>query len=143
MTTIHSCSWSRFDDDGGGNRGAVYIFEKDSSGVWSQTLKISDNGGDGSNGKLDIDLENSDRFGSSVAYSNLGILVVGALGDDDGGSARGAVYMFSRDSSGVWSKNIKISDNGETDGSKFVDIDLGNSDFFGYSVRYMQIHLKG
>ena len=93
-----------FDDDGGGNRGAVYIFEKDSSGVWSQTLKISDNGGDGSNGKLDIDLENSDRFGSSVAYSNLGILVVGALGDDDGGSARGAVYMFSRDSSGVWSQ---------------------------------------
>ena len=96
-----------FDDDGGGNRGAVYIFEKDSSGVWSQTLKISDNGGDGSNGKLDIDLENSDRFGSSVAYSNLGILVVGAIGDDDGGSARGAVYMFSRDSSGVWSKTLK------------------------------------
>ena len=45
------------------------------------------------------------RFGSSVAYSNLGILVVGAIGDDDGGSARGAVYMFSRDSSGVWSQN--------------------------------------
>ena len=33
------------DDDGGEERGAVYMFEKDSNGVWSKTLKISDNGG--------------------------------------------------------------------------------------------------
>ena len=35
-------------------KGAVYVFEKDSSGAWSQTLIISDNGG--GTGKLDINL---------------------------------------------------------------------------------------
>ena len=121
-----------FDDDGGGNRGAVYIFEKGSSGEWSQTLKISDN--DGNDGELEINLDNSDRFGYSVAYSNLGVLVVGAFGDDDGGNNRGSVYIFEKDSNGEWSQTLKISDNGESDGSKFTDVDLGNSDFFGSSV---------
>ena len=61
----------------------MYIFEKDSSGVWYQTLKISDNGGDGSNGKLGIDLELRNTFGRSLSSYLDNFLVVGAPGDHD------------------------------------------------------------
>ena len=53
---------AKLDDDGNIDRGAVYIFEKDSSDVWSQTLKISENGG-GTTGLLNIDLNGSYYFG--------------------------------------------------------------------------------
>ena len=65
------------DSIGGTSKGAVYIFEKDSSGVWSRTLQISDNGGDGSNGKLGIDLEKYDNtFGRSLSSYSDGIFLL-------------------------------------------------------------------
>ena len=45
---------------GGQDRGAVYIFEKDSNDEWSQTLKISDSGT--GSGKLDVNLNNASEF---------------------------------------------------------------------------------
>ena len=115
-------------------RGAVYVFEKDSSGVWSQTLKISDNGGGA--GKLDINLDSGDFFGSSVSYLN-NTLVVGARFDDDGvaGTNLGAVYIFEKDSSDVWSKTLKISENGGGTGKLNIDLDSG--DRFGRGVSYL------
>ena len=125
---------ARRDDDGGTNKGAVYIFEK-SNGAWSQTLKISDNGGDGSNVKLGISLGLNDYFGSSVSYSD-GKLFVGATGDNDGGTSRGAVYIFEKDSSGVWSQTIKISDNGGDGSNGKLGVNLHNINLFGSSVSY-------
>ena len=57
------------DDDGGSSKGAVYIFEKDSSGVWSKTLKISNNGGGA--GLYDLYLNSSAQFGTSVSLSDI------------------------------------------------------------------------
>ena len=63
-----------------------------------------------------------DRFGFSVAISG-DTAVVGAIGDDDGGSDSGSAYIFKRSISDEWIlvKKIRSSD-GETD------------DWFGYSV---------
>ena len=122
------------DDDGGLNKGAVYIFEKDSNGEWSQTLKISDNG-DGA-GKLDINLNTADEFGTSISYSD-DLLVVGADRDDyTGGLDRGAVYIFEKDSNGEWSKTLKISDNGGDGTNGKLGINLDNFDYFGTSISY-------
>ena len=122
------------DDDGvaGTNLGAVYIFEKDSNGVWTKTLKISDNGGGA--GLLDIGLNDSDQFGFSVSYLN-SKLIVGATGDDDGGTNKGAVYVFEKDSSGDWSQTLKISDN--SGGTGLLDVNLNNGDYFGSSISYL------
>ena len=116
------------DSIGGTSKGAVYIFEKDSSGVWSRTLQIADNGGGA--GKLDVNLEKYDNFGRSVSYSD-GKLFVGASGVDRNGNStlKGAVYVFEKDSSDVWSKTLKISDNGG--GTGLLDINLDLDDRFG------------
>ena len=124
------------DGGGGTNKGAVYIFEKDSSGDWEKTLKISDNGGGA--GLLDINLDSHDVFGISVnAYKDT--LVVGASSDDDGGTNKGAVYIFEKDSSGNWEKTLKISDNGG--GAGKLDINLDNNDFLENLCRIQIIHL--
>ena len=120
------------DDDGGDHKGAVYIFEKDSNGDWSQTLKISDNGG--GTGKLDVNLDTFDYFGISVSYSD-NKLLVGAPSDDDGGTGRGAVYLFERDSNGVWSQTLKISDNAGGPGK--VSVSLDDYDLFGSSASHL------
>ena len=124
------------DDDGGEERGAVYIFEKDSNGEWSKTLKISDNGG--GTGLLDVNLNDYDFFGRSVSHSE-NQLFVGAYTDDDGGSNRGAVYVFEKDSNGVWSKTLKISDNGGGPGK--LGISLDDYDLFGSSISYLDKQL--
>ena len=51
-------------------KGAVYLFEKQQNGTWSQTLKISDN--NGGSGELDVPLSGGtfgDSFGKSVVTS--------------------------------------------------------------------------
>ena len=77
------------DDDGGSESGAVYIFvDSDNDKNWAEEtpIKISDT-------LTTFSLSNSDKFGASVALTS-NVLVVGALGDDDGGNNRGAVYTF-------------------------------------------------
>ena len=107
------------------NKGAVYLFEK-SNGVWSQSLKISDNNG-GAN-ELDISLGPNDYFGSATSLSADGTLLsVGASGD----SSKGAVYLFEK-SNGVWSQSLKISDN--NGGANELDISLGPNDNFGIAT---------
>jgi hypothetical protein len=100
------------DDDGGGNRGAVYILFLNSAGGVMSSQKISSVAG-GFTGPLDI----SDEFGTSVAFlgdldgpgPSVAAIAVGAPGDDDGGLNRGAVYILFLSSAGTVLSQQKIS----------------------------------
>ncbi|MCZ6652977.1 MAG: hypothetical protein O7D91_08115 [Planctomycetota bacterium] len=61
-----------FDDDGAGNRGAVWVLFLEQDGTVKSHQKISD-----TEGGFDGDLDNNDRFGASMA----------SLGDLDGDDA--------------------------------------------------------
>jgi hypothetical protein len=116
------------DDTGGADRGAVYILFMKASGTVSATQKIADNtGGFGQ-------LTNLDDFGRSVTgISDLNAdsvpdLAVGAIGDDTGGTSRGAVHILFMRTDGTVSATQKIADNTSGFGS------LSNYDNFGWSV---------
>ncbi|KZK86855.1 Endo-1,3-1,4-beta-glycanase ExsH [Pseudovibrio sp. Ad46] len=65
---------------------------------------------DGSGGHTEVKLTASDGadvdvFGSAVAVNDDGVIVVGALGDDDkGGDLSGSVYVFTPDGSGGYTE---------------------------------------
>lgn len=112
-------------DNSASNSGAVYVFTRDTGGVWTQQAFIK-----ASNTEAD------DFFGISVALSTGGeTLVVGARmensaatgvnGDqmDTSAPGAGAVYVFSRDSGGVWMQQAYI---------KASNTEAG--DFFGESL---------
>jgi hypothetical protein len=71
------------DDDEAGDSGSAYIFVRSGpSWIQKQKIKASDPG-------------SSDRFGWSVSISGDGTTtVVGAYGDDDGGTDSGSAYIF-------------------------------------------------
>ena len=104
---------------GADNSGAVYVFSRNSTGIWSQQsyIKASNSGA-------------GDQFGFSVSLSTNGnSLVVGAIGEDSnakgvGGDQdntdannSGVVYFFTRSSTGTWSQQayIKASNSGAGD----------------------------
>lgn len=118
------------DDDGGSNRGAIYILYMNPDGSVSSHHKISsDSGGFGSG------LANNDKLGTGI--TNIGDLngdgyidlAVGAGLTDDGGSNRGAVWILFLDSNEEVSSKQKISD---TQGG--LTYALSNDDRFGLSV---------
>lgn len=94
---------ARFDDDGGSNAGAAYVYRYDgSSWVEEQKLTASD-GVDG------------DNFGIAVAVSG-DAAVVGAFGDDDTGANSGSAYRYHYDgSSWVEEDKLLASDGGSGD----------------------------
>ncbi len=119
-----------FDDDGGINRGAIWVQFLDTAGMVVSHQKISDTSG-GFLGSLD----DNDEFGMSA--TSLGDLdgdtvpdiAVGAPRDDDGGSNRGAVWILFLNANGTVKGHQKISDtNGNFSGS------LANDDEFGFAV---------
>ena len=83
------------DDDGADNAGAVWILMMKTNGRVDGWQKVSSSAG-GFNGTLVAD----DRFGAAISgigdLDNRGLpdLVVGAPGDDDGGTDRGAVWVL-------------------------------------------------
>ncbi|HMC00816.1 MAG TPA: integrin alpha, partial [Flavobacteriaceae bacterium] len=99
------------DDDGGYNRGAVWILFLDGDDNVISYTKISNTSG-GFNGVLDDD----DRFGGAVSYlgdiNNDGYveLAVGADYDEDGGYWHGAVWILSLNNDGTVNTFSKISD---------------------------------
>lgn len=121
-----------YDDDGGLDRGAVYVlflntagsvvsYQKYSSSLIVMTGALTD----GDNFGEDVcSLGDLDGAGPSVRA-----IAVGAVGDDDGGSDRGAVYILFLNSSGTVLSRKKISD---VEGS-FTAL-LLNDDNFGTSV---------
>ncbi len=118
------------DDDGGPNRGAVWILFMNNNGTVRAQQKISSTQG-GFAGPLD----NGDRFGVSLAnigdIDNDGVsdLAVGAHLDDDGGTDRGAFWILFLNANGTVRAHQKISD---TQGG-FAGV-LADSDIFGFSL---------
>ena len=130
------------DDDGGSNRGAVYILFLDNDGTVKSKQKISDSEGFLS-GPLNPGgaLDDGDQFGVSVTSigdldgDGISDLAVGATGDDDGGSLRGAVYVLFLNTDGTVKSKQKISDSeGFLSGPMNPGGLLDNVDNFGLSV---------
>lgn len=98
-----------FDGDGGPGRGAVWVLFLNPDGTVKAEQKISDTAG-GFQGQLD----NGDRFSHVAALGDLdddGVndLAVGALDDDDGGAATGAVWVLFLNNDGTVKSHQKIS----------------------------------
>ena len=118
-------------DDGtsGSNRGAVYILSLDANGMVNPVVqKIADTtGGLGA-------LVDGDAFGSSLSSAGdlnadgFPDLAVGAVGDDTGGTDRGALHMLLLDANGAVTTTYKIADSSREFGT------LTDEDSFGVSV---------
>jgi hypothetical protein len=79
-------------DDGLFDRGAVYVFVRDASGVWQQAQKLTAPGAG-----------TGDHLGTSVALDAFGArLVAGAWGDDAGASNGGSASVWRRAKNGAF-----------------------------------------
>ena len=99
------------DDDGGLQRGAVWVLFLNSDGTVKSHQKIS-----ATAGGFDGILDNSDWFGGSLAsigdLDGDGVidLAVAAPCDDEGGTRRGAVWVLFLNTNGTVRAHQKISD---------------------------------
>ena len=119
--------------DGPTSTGAVWILMLNANGTVNSSYKI----GAGPGGDMQGDLDGSDAFGNSIA--SLGILdgpcgplpaiAVGADGDDDGGSNRGALWILFLNPDGSVACKQKISQTSGGFGGQ-----LTNHDRFGLSA---------
>ena len=99
-----------YQDDG--ERGSAYVFEKNSSGQWTQTQKLTAS-----------DRNPSDSFGGSVAISGDTIIVGADEYDFNRDHGAGAAYIFEKNSSGAWTQIQKLTAR-----------DAATNDYFGGSV---------
>ena len=132
---------AHLDDDGGLDRGAVWILFMNTDGTVTSKQKISDTAG-GFGGVLD----NSDLFSLGVtAVGDLdgdGVqdLAVGANRDDDGGADAGAVWILFMNTDGTVASEQKISNTaggfgGVLDGGDAFGVGVANiGDLDGNSV---------
>jgi len=126
-------------DTGGTDRGAVYLFNgvgTDYSGLTHQDTLVSG----WSDGVVSLALTNGDAFGYSVSLDG-DLLAVGAWGDDTGGSAFGAVYLFN--GVGTNYSGLTIQDtleNGWTNSGTTLTL-TSTFNSFGYSVSLDGNHL--
>jgi hypothetical protein len=97
------------DADAGANTGSAYVFVR-SGTTWTEQQKLTA-----------MDAAANDYFGLSVSLSG-DTALVGAQGDDDGGSNTGSAYVFVR-SGTTWTPEQKLNAS-----------DPGAEDQFGYSV---------
>lgn len=134
------------DDDGPADSGAVYIMFLNSSGTVLSVQKISD-----TVNLPGSPLDSGDEFGGAVASlgdldaagASANAIAVGAIGDDDGGSDRGATYVLFLNTAGVVGTVRKISDTVNFPGSPLDNVDdfgtaltgLGDLDGAGASVQ--------
>ena len=98
-------------DDGGTDRGALWILFMQSNGDVLSGQKISN-----TSGYFGGQLDNGDLFGVSLAeigdLDGDGVLdlAVSASGDDDGGTGRGSVWILFMNTDGTVKTSTKISD---------------------------------
>ncbi|HEX6883580.1 MAG TPA: PKD domain-containing protein [Planctomycetota bacterium] len=96
------------DDDGGTNRGAVYLLFLDRDGSVKSSVKLAQ-------GTLPFGLDNGDEFGRGVTRledmdgDGVPELAVGAIGDDDGSSNNGAVWILYMRRDGSVKAHAKLS----------------------------------
>ncbi len=106
---------SAWDDGGGTNRGAAYVFGRDTGGTnnWGQIKKLTAS-----------DARDSDMFGYSVAIDGTNI-VAGSGWANAGGTERGQGYVFAKDEGGAdnWGEVQRLRAS-----------DAANEDWFGYST---------
>jgi len=123
---------SILDDDGGHNRGSVYIFFLNASGGILSQQKISQ-----TQGNFTATLHDDDVLGTGLAWlgdldgpgGSVGALAIGTINDDDGGAERGAVYICFLNSDGTVMSHTKISNiSGGFTGA------LDNGDEFGGAI---------
>ncbi len=132
---------SSLSDDGGGDRGAVWVLFLNINGTVRSIQKISDVSG----GFAGI-LNDGDYFGSAIAGINdldgdgIEDIAVGATGDDDGGSDRGAVWVLFMNADGTVRFEQKISETsgnfngGLNDGNRFGSAVSGMGDINGDGI---------
>ncbi|MBN2447885.1 MAG: hypothetical protein JXO22_14225 [Phycisphaerae bacterium] len=84
------------DDDGGDRSGAAYVFVRD-GGIWTQQAKLTAS-----------DATVFASFGIAVAIDG-DTAIIGAIYDNDGVDIYGAAYAFTRDGSGTWSQQAKLT----------------------------------
>jgi hypothetical protein len=89
--------------------GSAYVFVR-SGGTWTQQAKL-----------VADDAWQADLFGHAVALEG-DTALIGAYGDDDGGSWAGSAYVFTR-AGGVWTQQAKL-----------MASDAQDQSHFGYSV---------
>ena len=129
------------DDEGGTDRGAVWmLFLNDTGGVRDEQKLADGSGGFGG------DLDDGDRFGSAVAGigdvngDGVADLAIGAPGDDRNGSDRGAVWIVFLTPGGRALGEQKLADDhggfgGELDdGDRFGSAVAGIGDINGDGV---------
>ena len=120
-----------FDDDGGGNSGAIWIFLLNRDGSIKSYQKISAEEG-GFTGML----EEGYQFGHSVTSpgdldgDDISDLVVGSPKDNDGGSNTGAVWFLFLNEDGTVKDHVKLSNLENAP----EDFELSTNDEFGLSV---------
>ena len=118
------------DDDGGTNKGAVWILSIDVTGNVLFHTKISD-----TQGNFSGNLDQNDQFGRSISYlgdidnDGIGDIQVGADRDDDGGVDKGATYILTLNANGTVKGRFKISDLT----TNFTG-NLDNTDWFGMNT---------
>jgi hypothetical protein len=116
------------DDQGGTNRGAVHIHYMNTDGSVDSTTEINSSTPNGPT------LTDSDEYGRGLA--NLGDInkdgvadiVVGATGDDEGGTSRGAMHVHFLNNDGTVDSTV------ETNSSTVNGPSLENSDLYGTTV---------
>lgn len=123
------------DDDGGGNRGSVYIMFLDTAGQLLSYQKISD-----TQGNFTEPLVSGDEMGGSLTHvgdldgagPSVATLAVGAQMDDDGGEDRGAVYLMFLASNGTVLSHRTISDT-----QNDFDVALSDMGEFGCAITHL------
>ncbi|MBI4647996.1 MAG: FG-GAP repeat protein [Bacteroidia bacterium] len=136
-----------FTDDGGADRGAVWVLYLNSDGTVNGYQKISQ-----TQGCFSGQLDNDDRFGSSVTVMgdfagdgtfNIG---VGSAKDDDGVTDAGAVWILSLEQANFLSlKNGRVNDYYESNENiseenerDILAIEKGKVQFYVYPNPYME-----
>jgi hypothetical protein len=90
------------DDYNGNYLGSAYVFTRDSTGVWTEQANLLT-----SDGAARV-------FGMSVAVDADTAVIRSAVECDDDGTNCGAAYIFTRDSTGVWTEQAKLFADGNT-----------------------------
>ena len=111
-------------DNSAPNSGAVYVFTRDAAGVWSQQAYIKASNTDaGDEFGLDGLALSGDTLAVGARREDSAATGIGGDQSDDSAPDSGAVYVYTRDASGVWSQQAYI---------KASNADAG--DWFGRTI---------